>query len=184
MPVDLVIVLKPVMGMKIAFMGVTVLVAKVMGMVSARTMRVPSVKAGISFEEEVGTQGRNQQAGDRSQPGVQLLGNDIARSVKRYTSKHIYAGGVRGGDDQSEDKGMIRGTLRSCQISGYYRFSVAGFERVQSSESRGDQSGDDEEGNTKPVRGHELREAILGRGLLVFLEQGLRRRSYNRTGGT
>ncbi len=74
------------------------------------------------------------QAGEYSQPGVQLLGHDVSRGIEGDGAKSKNPRGMRGGDDEPQQKSMARGASRADQVGGYDRLAVTRLERVQRSQ--------------------------------------------------
>ena len=75
------------------------------------------------------------QAGEYAQPGVKLFGHDVARGIEGDGAQRENSRGMRGGDDEAQQKRMASGAARADQVGGYDRLAVTGLERVQRSQS-------------------------------------------------
>ncbi len=91
---------------------------------------VVEVETAPAAEEHVSAEPGDGQAGEYAQPGVQLLGHDVSRGIKGDGAQRENSRGVRGGDDEAEQKCMACGASRADQVGGYDRFAVTGLERV------------------------------------------------------
>ena len=132
------------------------------------------VETAPAAEEHVSAKPGDGQAGKYTQPGIQLLGHDVARGIKGDGAKSKNSRGMRGGDDEAEQQGMPRRASRANQVGGDDRLAVAGFKRVQRSQPEGDEGGRDEEPETQAAGGDQFGERAARGCLLVGLEmQGL-----------
>src|SRR5580704_9750542 len=69
----------------------------------------------------------NAQAGDGSEPGIELFGNDVPRRVECDRSQKKHTRSVRGGDDQAEQYRVPGGAARAYEIGGDDGLAVSGF---------------------------------------------------------
>ena len=131
---------------------------------------VVEVETAPAAQEHVSAQPGNGQPGKYAQPRVELLGHDVARGIESDGAKSKDSRGVRGGDDQAEQQGMPRRASRADQVGGDDGLAVAGFKRVQRSQSEGDEGGCDEEPETQAAGSDQLGERAARGRLLIGLE--------------
>ena len=131
---------------------------------------VVKVETAPAAQKHVSAKPGDGQAGEYTQPGIELLGHDVARGIESNGAKSKNARGMRGGDDQAEQQGMPRCSPRADQVGSDDGLAVAGLKRVQCSQSQGDKAGGDEEPETHAAGGDQLSEGAARGRLLVGLE--------------
>ena len=117
-----------VVAMSVHVLFVNMLVRVWMMMVMpTRPVRVAYFVAGISPKKQIGAKAGYYQAGNRSQPRIQLLRNNVAGCIERHRTECIDSRGVRDGHDHAQQEGMVSGTFRSHQVGGHQGLAVSGL---------------------------------------------------------
>ena len=128
------------------------------------------VEPAPAAKEHVSAEPGDGQAGENAQPGIKLLGHDVSRGIEGDGAQRKNARSVGSGDNQAEQERMARSTPRAYQVSGYDRFAVTRFQRVQCAEAQRYKAGSDEEPETQAAGGDQLGECAAWGCLLVGLE--------------
>src|SRR5208283_3770845 len=91
-------------------------------------------------EEDENTESGHAQTGNRSQPRIKLLGNDVPRCIKSHSPQQIYARRVRSGDDDSEQHGMSCSAARPHKIGCNDRLAMSWLQGMKRAQTCSDQS--------------------------------------------
>ena len=138
---------------------------------------VIEIETAPAAQKHVSAESGDGQAGEYAQPRVELLGHDVSRGIEGDGAKSKNSGGMRGGDDETEQQGMPRGAPRADQVGRYDRLAVARFQRVQRAQPEGDEGGCDQEPQTQAAGSDQLSERAARGRLLIGLQ--VQRRSHS-----
>ena len=144
-------------------------------------MRVISGSAGQTPKEHVAAEPSNRDTGERAQPGIELLGHDIARSIQGDRSESENTRRMRDSDDQAKKKSMTRCSLRSDEIGGDDRLAMTRLQGVETSKADGYESRREQKPCAEVLRlnqfGESASRSLLTIDLEMHLRKGCRRRS-------
>ena len=132
-------------------------------------MGVVEIQTAPAAQEHVSAQPGNGQAGEDTQPRIQLLGHDVTRGVESNRAQGKHTRRMRSGHDDPEQQRMPRRTSRADQVGSDDRLSVAWFQGVQGAQSEGDEGGRDEEPQAQPAGSDQLSECVARGRLLIRL---------------